>query len=140
MALQLSVDAAFWMRALGVNFVPPLLGLLLYLRLCKRMYAARITEPPTKILFLVFVTYGGWLMIVLTALFWMVSGMVTLGLAHLVMVAPIVMAVAAWLLRKRRKETNFHGVLFALCAAYPLVVFPFLLIARALIIPIQINK
>jgi hypothetical protein len=111
-----------------IHLVVPLAGLLLFLRLKHQMYQQQIPDPPITVLFLVFVTYGGWLMVILTGLFWQMSGMVTVGLAYLLLVAPLLMPVLAWCLYPARAKSKFHFGLFAACAAYlaiPIGVFVF---------------
>ena len=54
-----------------------------------------IESPPFVPLFLLFVTYGGWLIVLLTKLFWVWSGMATLGIAYLILTAFLAAALRA---------------------------------------------
>jgi len=82
-------------RAILVNFVVPLAGLKLFLSLRERMLEEQIERPPLIPLFIIFATYGGLLVVVLTVLFWRWSGMASLGVFYLVLVAPVAMTVLA---------------------------------------------
>lgn len=66
------------LRAILVNFVVPLAELGIFLRLREQMRDQQIERPPTVPLFIILATYGGLLMVVLTALFWRWSGMASL--------------------------------------------------------------
>ncbi len=68
-------------RFIVIHAVVPLAGLGLFLALRRRMLVACIEEPPILIFFVLFATYGGLIVALLTALFWYWSGMATLGLA-----------------------------------------------------------
>src|SRR5262245_48440923 len=91
-----------------IHFIVPTSGLGLYWRLRGRMIEAGIPKPPIVPFFILFATYGGWLIVGLTFLLWYWSGMATLGLAYLVFIAPIVMLALTVLLYKRRNLSPFH--------------------------------
>jgi hypothetical protein len=104
--------------AILIHFVIPASGLGLYLRLRDRMIEAGIPKPPIVPFFILFATYGGWLLVGLTFLLWYWSVMATLGLAYLILIAPIVMLALAVRLYKRRNLSSFHFGAFATSAAY----------------------
>ncbi|MBO0724038.1 MAG: hypothetical protein J2P52_00435 [Blastocatellia bacterium] len=81
--------------AILIYFLVPALGLGLYLRLRGRMIEAGVPEAPIATFFILFATYGGWLLVILTALFLGWSGMGTLGLSYLMFIAPVVMLALA---------------------------------------------
>lgn len=85
------------------------------------MQQPRLQHLPVTPLLLALVTYGGWLLVILTWLFWSWSGMATIGLAYLVFVAPILMGYVAWRLYDQRKQSQFHLMLFIACAFYPVL-------------------
>lgn len=104
-------------RAVLINLFVPALGFWFYWKLSRRM-----SHPLSLPLFLIFVSYGGWLMVVLTGLFGFMSGMATLGVAYLMFIAPIVMVVLAYRLWAHRNLSKLHFRLFWASAAY--ITFP----------------
>jgi len=105
-----------------IHFAIPALGLRLYLRLRNRMLTAGIPDPPIIPFFILFATYGGWLLVVLTLLFWYWSGAATLGLAYLMFIAPVVMLALTVQLYKQRNLSSFHFGAFVGSAVH--IVFP----------------
>jgi len=104
--------------AVGVNFLAPLLGVIVFVLLCRRMRRAQIQPPLDAQYFLLLVTYGGWLMVLLTDLFWEWSGMASLGVFYLVLIAPFVTAGVAFNLRSRRSLSIFHRVAYTASIVY----------------------
>jgi hypothetical protein len=101
-----------FVRGILVHLVVPLAGLLVFLWLRNKMREAQIERPPVIPLFIIFATYGGWLMIALTLLFWYWSGMALLGSMYLIFVAPLVMAALAIMMCRQRRLSRYHfGVL-----------------------------
>ncbi|HEX5081489.1 MAG TPA: hypothetical protein VFY40_05555 [Blastocatellia bacterium] len=85
------------------------------------MIKAEIPKAPIIPFFILFATYGGWLLVGLTFLLWYWSGIATLGLAYLTFIAPIVMLALAVRLYKQRNLSSFHFGAFAASAAYILI-------------------
>jgi hypothetical protein len=106
-------------RAILVNVAVPLSGLLVFFRLLHSMRVAKIDRPPVIPLFLIFATYGGWLMIGLTLLFWFWSGMALLGLIYLIFIAPIIMTILAVRLFLDRGVSRYHYGSFVASGVYP---------------------
>jgi hypothetical protein len=104
--------------AVGVNLVVPLLGVIAFGLLCRRMRLAQIPSPPFVAYFVLFATFGGWLMVLLTALFWEWSGMASLGFFYLVLVSPFVMAALGLSLHSRRALSGFHHSAFFASICY----------------------
>jgi hypothetical protein len=119
-------------RAILVNFVVPLAGLKVFLALRGRMLEEHIERPPVIPLFIIFATYGGLLMIVLAVLFWRWSGMASLGLFYLVLVAPVAMTVLAVILYRQRRLSSYHFVSFIASGVYPCLVVPTVVLYRVL--------
>jgi hypothetical protein len=113
--------------AIGVNLVVPFLGVIAFAFLCRWMLRAQIKSPPFFSYFILFATFGGWLMVLLTALFWEWSGMASLGVFYLAFAAPFLTAVLAWSLRLRRTLSTFHRSAFYLSLGYSGVMFPLVL-------------
>lgn len=98
--------------ALTIHFILPLTGLLWFLRLRERMKTENIPNPPTTALFLIFLTYGGLLLVILTTKFWFWSGMASLGTFYLILAAPIIMGIIAYRHRKTRAVSKYHNRTF----------------------------
>jgi hypothetical protein len=119
-------------RAILVNFAVPLTGLKVFLSLRERMLQRQIERPPIVPLFIIFETYGGLLMVVLTVLFWRWSGMASLGVFYLVLVAPIATTVLAVMLFRQRRLSPYHFGSFIASGIYPCVVVPTVVLYRVL--------
>jgi len=109
--------------AIYIHLVVPLAGLILYRRLVRKMRTENVPQPPVAGMFLVFVNYGGLLMIILTSFFWYWSGMASLGMVHLLLVAPFVMGVIAYRNYNRKHLSRYHDAMFKAGALY-FVVLP----------------
>jgi uncharacterized membrane protein SirB2 len=94
--------------ALTIYFVVPSAGLLSFLRLKRRMKTENIPNAPVPELFMVFLTYGGLLLVVLTQLLWEWSGMASLGTFYLILGAPAVMGVIAFRHRRTKTVSKYH--------------------------------
>jgi hypothetical protein len=104
--------------AIAVNILVPLLGGIVFVLLCRRMRRTHIQSPPFFHIFILFVTYGGWLMVFLTALCWEWSGMASLGVVYLVLIAPFVTAGVAFNLRGCHTLSVFHRLAYIASAVY----------------------
>jgi len=94
--------------AVIINLIIPLAGLLLYLRLIRKIKSEKVDNPPTLELFLIFATYGGLLLVCLTTLFWKWSGMASLGAFYLILGAPIIMGAIAYRNYKIKEISKYH--------------------------------
>ena len=103
---------------IGVNILVPLLGVVVFVLLCRRIRQAQIQSPPFFYYFILFATYGGWLMVLLTALFWEWSGMASLGVLYLVLIAPFVTAGIAYSLHSSYSLSVFHRVAYIASIVY----------------------
>ena len=108
-------------KAILIHLVVPLAGFQGFLWLRNEMRAAQIERPPVIPLLIIFATYGGWLMVLLTLLFWYWSGMALLGLIYLVVIAPVVMTVMAVLLYRQRRLSRYHFGSFIASGVYPCI-------------------
>lgn len=105
-------------RFILIHLVVPLAGVGLFLLIRRNMLRAKIEEPPVLLLFILFATYGGLIVAILTALFWYWSGMATLGLVYLLLMAPVAIPALALVLYRRRRLSGYHAAAFWLSAAY----------------------
>ncbi len=121
--------------ALAIYLVVPVLGVAAYLFLCLRMRLEQIPRPPFGQLIILFATYGGVLLVILTSAFGGWSGMASLGTFYLLLGAPFVLFFLAAQLRPLRLLSRYHCVAFYASAAYVgvwlmSVVFYFLYLVR----------
>lgn len=110
--------------AVGVNWVTPLLGVIAFYLLCRWMWQSKIQSPPFFSYFILFATFSGLLMVLLTVLFWEWSGMASLGVFYLAFAAPLIAGGLAWRLRQRRALSTFHRSAFYLSLGYSSIIFP----------------
>jgi len=101
-----------------IYIVIPLVGLICYFLLKKRMVTANIIEPPVWSMFVVFFTYGGLLTLILTVFFWEWSGGASIGVFYLLFLAPIAMVLIAYKQYKKRKTSIYHKWMFYLGTSY----------------------
>lgn len=99
-------------KALAIHVAVPLLGVVFFLLLCSRMKRAGVAAPPFVSWFILFFSAGGWLLVALTALCWEWSGMASLGVFFLVLIAPCLTAVSAWRLYSKQSVSTFHCFAF----------------------------
>jgi hypothetical protein len=109
--------------AVSIHLLVPFAGVVAFLWLCRRMWQSNIPSPPYFAWFVLFATFGGWLLVVLTALFWEWSGMASIGILALAFVVPLVTTALAWTLRAQRTLSRFHRRAFTASAAYSVVMF-----------------
>lgn len=105
-------------KALLIHLIVPAAGFQWFLWLRGDMREEEIEHPPVVPLFIIFATYGGLLVVILTTFFWYWSGMASLGLLYLLFLAPIIMLIIAWRLYPERKLSRFHRAAFWASAAY----------------------
>jgi len=113
--------------AVLIHIVLPIAGFIPFVLITKKMKKQEVEKRPTIDLFFIFVNYGALLFIILTELFWKWSGMASLGLFYLVLVAPIIMGIIAYRNYKNRKISEYHNVIYKLglsyCVLVPILVF-----------------
>jgi hypothetical protein len=105
-------------KALLIHLVVPAVGLQWFLWLRDDIREEQVENPPVIPLFIIFATYGGLMLLILTTFFWYWSGMASLGLAYLLFLAPVVMIVLGWRLYPQRKMSRFHKAAFVASACY----------------------
>lgn len=109
-------------KAVLIHLVVPAAGLQWFLWLRDDMREDQVESPPVLQLFIIFATYGGLVMMALTALFWYWSGMASLGLAYLLFIAPPIMLVTAWRLYPQRGLSRYHKAAFVASVSYVVIV------------------
>lgn len=115
-----------------IHLILPIAGIIAYIRLLRKMRREQVSDIPRISLFMIFLIYGGVLIVILTELFWKWSGMSSLGLAFLVFVAPIICSIIAWQHRNHTGISNYHCMLYSMALAY-LMAEAFLIVVVAVI-------
>ena len=101
-----------------VYLAVPLLGLAGFQRLRRNTRHLPDARSLNIRLFLLFVFYGGWLLVALTSLLWVWSGAASLGVGVLVFIAPLVLFAMAVISFPARRRSRIHGVVFWAAALY----------------------
>lgn len=95
--------------AVTIHLIVPLTGLTAFYFLTRKIRLDGIVDPTLIIsLFLMFATYGGLLLVLLTEFFWLWSGMASLGTFYLILGAPFVMGVISYFNFKGRHKSVYH--------------------------------
>lgn len=97
-----------WVVFLLIHVFVPMVGIVLYLRLVRRMKSENVPNSPTIQLFFVFETYGVLVMLILTALFWKWSGMASIGFFGLIVFGPIIMGYTAYDNFRKQNLSYYH--------------------------------
>lgn len=98
--------------AILIHVIVPLIGIIFFLFLRKKIKEERIVNPPIMEFFVLFITYGGLLMVTFTTLFWQWSGLASLGSLYLVLVAPIIMIFLVYRVKKNRIISKYHELVY----------------------------
>ena len=106
------------LKVFAIYVVTPLLGLTAYTILVRSMKRARVASPPTVPFFILLFTFGGWLLVALTAWLWEWSGMAAIGTLYLLLIAPVLTAAMSWKLRSQTLLSGFHLCAFLLSGGY----------------------
>ena len=104
--------------AVLIHLLVPVVGLVAYVILCKRLLVTGASPIFLAQLFLLFVCYGGVLLVLLTNLFWYWSGMASLGILFLISVAPVLLFPVLLSLWKQKNHSVLNRVAFRACAGY----------------------
>ena len=109
-------------KAVFIHLAVPLAGLLVYLKICYDIKKKLIPQPPFLQLFILFIAFGGWLMILLTICFWYVSGLMIFGGFFLLFIMPIVIIFCVLSLYLKTNLSHYHLYSMRACFAYLLLV------------------
>ncbi|QNF33196.1 hypothetical protein HUW51_10830 [Adhaeribacter swui] len=104
-----------------IHVITPIIGLLGYLFLKKRILKESIENPPLIDLFFIFSIYGGILLIILTELFWKWSGMASLGAFFLTIPGFVIMAIIGYRNYKLRHISMYHKMSYLCGLAYCII-------------------
>lgn len=96
----------------------PISGLFLFGLLVLKMYNQKISNKPIAELFIVFLSYGGLLIFLLSFLFWHWSTLALIRLLYLVFIAPILHIIIIIYLRKEVKNSVFHKWIYRCLISY----------------------
>jgi len=106
-----------------IYVIVPIVGVIIYLILRRRMIFKSVIKPPIWEMFIIFFTYGGLLTLILTVFFWEWSGLSSLGVFYLIFLAPVAMFIVAYRQYKKRKTSIYNLWMFYLGALY-FIIFP----------------
>jgi|ERR1051325_614953 hypothetical protein len=112
-------------RFLLVHLILPGIGISWFLRLLGRMETEKVRSAPVISLFILFFSYGGIAMVLLTALFWRWSGLASLGVAYLLFIAPLLTIGTAIANYKLKNTSFYHEAVFIFSLLYPLAIVLF---------------
>jgi hypothetical protein len=118
--------------AITLHLLIPAMGVVAYLILCRRLLAGRASPMFLAQLFLLFVCYGGALIVFLTSLFWHWSGMASLGTFFLLLAAPILLAPVLFSLWMQQDRSLAHRLAFRACVGYYILLAAVLCLALLL--------
>ena len=82
--------------------------------------------------FIIFVNYGGFILVVLTAFFWHWSGMASLGIFYLIFVAPITMCIIVYRHHREKTISNYHKWAYVLGLIYVIIVLVIIIVVQLL--------
>lgn len=106
----------------------PLVSLLAFLWLKRKMKKEKILNSPVLPLFIIFATYGGILLLLITAYLLEWSGMASLGVFYLLFIAPILMVVIVFNMYKIKQLSFYHkgaylaGILYFIVAPIAFII------------------
>ncbi len=104
--------------AITIHLLVPAMGVVVYVKLCRRLLAEGASPIFLAQLFLLFVCYGGALLVILTSLFWHWSGMASVGTFFLAILAPVLLFPVSLSLWKQRQRSLAHGLAWRACLGY----------------------
>ena len=116
--LRLPTDVVF----LLIHLFVPLAGIVVYVRLCRRLNAQGESPEVLLLLFCLFFCWGGVILIGLTALFWTWSGLASLGMFFLLFISPFVVLPATMVLRNITRDSALAESAWLSCLLYYMVV------------------
>jgi hypothetical protein len=105
-----------------IYILVPIIGVLAFWVLIRKMRSNGVVSPPEFPFFILFFTFGGWLEVLLTAWLWEWSGLASIGMLYLILIAPVITAVMSWRLRSTLSVSAFHRWAFFVSGAYTCVV------------------
>jgi hypothetical protein len=107
--------------AVIIHLIIPIVGLFMFLKLATKM-KSEIIHPPILEFFIIFATYGGLILVILTSIFWKWSGLASLGTFYLILAAPILLGIISYQQFKKRRISKFHYLAFQISALYFIIV------------------
>lgn len=104
-----------------INLGIPFLGFIVFIILCRKINNENDITVLTIELFFLFMTYIGLIILILTEFFWVWSGMASLGVFYLFLIAPIAMSIIAVKHWNKRNLTIYHKAIVLASLSYFLV-------------------
>lgn len=110
----------------------PIVGVVAYIRLLRRMKREQVPAPPKLTWFALFYICGGLLTMILSAIFCQWSGMASLGFFFLLFVAPFICGLIAWRHRHNDGLSVYHRLARRMALGY--LIGEVLLVAASIIV------
>ena len=108
----------------SIYFIIPIIGIGLYFILSKTLLDRGATTAFLAEILFLFICYGGWLLVILTGVFWEWSGLASAGTLFLIFISPLAMLGCAIHLFITRKSSRAHLLAFFAASFYiPLIFF-----------------
>lgn len=101
-----------------IHIIIPFLGAIYFVSITRKMKTDRVINAPKIELFIVFVSYGGLLLVTLTTLFWSWSGLASLGTLYLTLFAPILNGIIAYKMSKIKTNSKYHSYIYYASMSY----------------------
>ncbi|MDT3739259.1 MAG: hypothetical protein RO257_07120 [Candidatus Kapabacteria bacterium] len=97
---------------LTIHLLVPMLGLIYFVLLTKKMRKENLSKSTTYEIFAIFINYGGLVLVTLTTFFWKWSGLSSLGIFYLILIAPIVMGIIAFKNNKYKDKSIYYNRIY----------------------------
>jgi len=104
-----------------IHLILPLVGMIYFIVLTKRMKKENLSKSTTFELFIVFISYGGLLLVTLTTLFWQWSVMASIGSIYLILGAPVAMGIIAYKNKKKKDNSFYYNCIYKAGLFYYLI-------------------
>lgn len=106
-----------------IYFVIPIVGLVAYIMLVKRIKSELGSAPYIRLFFLFFI-YGGLLITILTSAFWRWSILLSLSTLFLALPAPLITGAITFITHKEYEKSIYHKWIVTAAGGYILVLLP----------------
>jgi hypothetical protein len=101
-----------------IHIIIPLIGVIYFVSIKRKMKTEMHVNALKFELFILFVSYGGLLLVTLTTLFWQWSGLASFGTFYLTLFAPILIGKIAYKLNKIKTKSKYHLYIYYASMSY----------------------
>jgi len=110
-----------------IYFIVPLIGLAMYIKVALKM-KDDMDDPPYFSLFFLSYIYGGILILILTSLFWKVSGLIVVLTFFLILGGPIITSIIAIINYPLKEDSKYHKIIFYSSGFYSFIGIIYILV------------